>query len=259
MDKTLSQIIEMSWEIFNKYKYIDNSPIVNQSIPILWFGDLEAYKESEEQIITFAINPSSDEFMLKEKDESNFKRFKEGEKIYSKNSLSDSDKNILCGTLNNYYKDKPYGKWFNWLEFPLNCVNTSYGGKLKNGNFSNTAIHIDLCPLATSSKWADVPKDIQKALIKDSEIILNSLLDYLKPNKILVSMAKDKLENVFGKTAIEEKLKKEYLNGNGGFVRKYDFNGIDLIAGRNMRGTPFGGMSNEFIEDSIKKCLDVDC
>lgn len=260
MDKKLSQIIEMSWELFNKYRYIDNSLIVDPSIPILWFGDLEAYEESPEgeRVITFAINPSSDEFRLTKKEEFNFVRFKEGKKIYSKDSFSDSDMKIFKDTLNNYYKDEPYKKWFKWLESPLNCVNASYGGKLKNGDFSNTAIHIDLCPLATSLKWGDVPKNIQKALIMDSEIILSNLIDYLKPNKILASMAQKKLENVFGKATIEKKLKKDYSDGKGGFIKKYDYNGIDLIVGKNMRGTPFGGMAKEFIEDSIKKCLDDD-
>lgn len=257
MDKTLSQIIEMSWELFNKYRYIDNSPIVNTSIPILWFGDLEAYEKSPEKIITFAINPSSDEFKLKKTEEFNFARFKDGEKIYLKDSLSDSDKDILCGTLNNYYKDEPYKKWFKWLESPLNCVNASYGGKLKNGDFENTAIHIDLCPLATSSKWGDVNENVKDALIKDSEIILNSLISYLEPKKILASMSEEKLKNVF-KTINIKKPEKEYRNDKGKYIRKYKYNNIDLIVGYNMQGTPYGAMTKEFIEDSIKKCLDVD-
>ena len=189
MDKALNQIITRCWEQFIKYKNIDNSPIVKESIPILWFGNLEEYQNSPEKIITFAINPSSDEFRLKKKDEFNFVRFREGEKIYSKDSLSDCDMQIFINTLNNYYIDTPYS-WFNRFEFPLNCVNASYGGKSKNGDFPNTAIHIDLCPLATSLKWAEVPKNIQDALTKDSEIILNNLLNYLKPDKILASMAK---------------------------------------------------------------------
>ena len=32
--------------------------VVNPSIPILWFGDMKAYEESELKIVTVGLNPS---------------------------------------------------------------------------------------------------------------------------------------------------------------------------------------------------------
>ncbi len=49
-------------ELFEKYSLEKRSCVMKVLIPILWFGDFEAYIKSPKKIITVSINPSNNEF-----------------------------------------------------------------------------------------------------------------------------------------------------------------------------------------------------
>jgi hypothetical protein len=251
LDQELSLIIDMCWKHFIKFRDMEDSAIVNPSIPVLWFGDLIRYMEgSRKRVVTLAINPSSDEFRLNKKDLFNFIRFKQGKDIWFKDRLEDSDKLIFIDTLNEYFKDEPY-KWFKRLETPLNCIDATLGGKLQNGDFSNTAIHIDLCPLATKEKWKDVEGTVKEALKEDARLLLSKLLQYLKPDVILASISEEDIMSIFNLSAKKD-YEAEFKNNKGGFIRQYNYKGIKLIVGRSMQGTPFGAMTNDFIKENLE-------
>lgn len=250
MDKVLSSLIDNCWDYYVKYRDMQNSPIVSPSIPVFWFGDITKYQnESSKKVITLAINPSNDEFRLDKKDNYNFIRFKMGQEIYMKNNLNKLDKDVLFQTLNNYFMDMPY-KWFNRMETPLNCIGSSYGEIIRSKKYSNHAIHIDLCPLSTKLKWGKISECIQEQLLIDFKDILNEFIKYLNPDIILSSLSEKSLDDYFNINAKEDCIK-NFENKSGGFIRNYYHNGICLINGRNMRGTPFGAMTYDFIKNSL--------
>lgn len=250
MDNQLSILIDKCWDYYVKYRDMQNSPLVNPCIPVFWFGDLNKYQnESSKKVITLAINPSNDEFRFKKTGSYNFIRFKKGQEIYTKHKLNIVNKNVFIETLNNYFKDKPYS-WFYRMEAPLNCINSSYGEIIQSGKYSNYAIHTDLCPLSTFQKWGKLPGNIQNQLLMDFKNILNDFINYLNPDIILSSLSENNLKKYFNINAKGDCIK-NIENDNGGFIRKYKYNDIYLINGRNMRGTPFGAMTYDFIKNSL--------
>lgn len=64
MKKTLEDIIQNCWRIHREMLEDPRRKtcIVQDSIPILWFGDMEAYCHSKRKIVTVGLNPSLQEF-----------------------------------------------------------------------------------------------------------------------------------------------------------------------------------------------------
>jgi hypothetical protein len=56
----LLQLITNELNVFNQLNY--QHSIVPNSIPIVWFGNVERYFKSELKIITVSLNPSDIEF-----------------------------------------------------------------------------------------------------------------------------------------------------------------------------------------------------
>ncbi len=161
--ETISPIIDEYWKDFQEKK--NNAAtkdfIVNPSIPIIWFGDIEKYMSSSNKlkIVTVALNPSVLEFNEKK---SNVNpeislRFSQCAEINLKNEkLSDEDKKNFYNSLNNYFESNPYDKWFNNFEKILNSLKATYGGKMNVDNtpYENQAIHIDIfSAIATNPTW----------------------------------------------------------------------------------------------------------
>lgn len=59
MDHALRGIIQDYICDFNKKK---NLTYVVDTMPVVWFGDIEKYEHSEVKVVTVGINPSSHEF-----------------------------------------------------------------------------------------------------------------------------------------------------------------------------------------------------
>tara|TARA_B100001173_G_scaffold279910_1_gene262995 strand:- start:2607 stop:3527 length:921 start_codon:yes stop_codon:yes gene_type:complete len=187
---------EEHYELFkNKEIVLDQIKkkyVVKQSIPILFFGDIEEYFSSKIKIVTAALNPSDKEFI--DEDSKPIDRFPEKNK---------KDNNYTA--LKNYFKKKnnPYRDWFDESFEPiLEGIKSSYYSDKKG--FSNRAIHTDICsPLATSPTWTDLNKDNRKdadKLKKVGQEIWKELIEIIKPDIILVS--------------VEEKIKEEILGEN---------------------------------------------
>lgn len=131
MDQKLSDIMDAYWADFvEKREY---TFVVKPSIPIIWFGDMEAYQKSKRKIVTVAINPSNNEFSeIKNTPPYSFCRFHGGEKLWEKDVLTADDKELLYSSLNSYFKDNPYTFWFNAYEKPLNCLDATRTGINRN-------------------------------------------------------------------------------------------------------------------------------
>ena len=237
----------------------DESFVVKPSIPIIWFGDMEGYRKSKRKIVTVAINPSNNEFTeIKNTPPYSFCRFHGGEKLWEKDELTADDKELLYSVLNNYFKDFPYN-WFNHFEKPLNCLDATY---YPDNEQESTAIHIDVqSAIATDPTWGDI-KDKQAQNRLSNTALFEQLLEYLKPDIILLSTGRFK--EIFGrdikedaddyfKNEKEKKGKKDqpiYIAVHRLVVcgRK-----VVVIAGRNMHGTPFGGFTPGFIKETLNK------
>lgn len=57
------QLIQLITNEFNYFKQLNyKHSIVSNSVPIIWFGNVEKYLESELKVITVSLNPSDIEF-----------------------------------------------------------------------------------------------------------------------------------------------------------------------------------------------------
>ena len=179
-------LLQSALNHYNKFKKLDF--VVKPSLPVLYFGDLCAYTKSEFKIITAALNPSDAEFKEFRDSKPSFLRFPDYNKSVETLYLS----------LNEYFKNIPYKKWFgkpvigNSGFLPiLNGLETCYYDGIKK----NTAIHTDICsPLATTPTWSKLSSVQQKELFKDGFELWKKLVLEIKPDLILMSLKKENLK-----------------------------------------------------------------
>lgn len=226
MDVQLEKILKCYLDDFNHKKNYDF--VVKNSIPIVWFGDMDKYLSSNKKIVTVSLNPSDNEFPKRGK-----RRF----------NVEVSNIAQLYNTLCSYFKFNPYMGWFGKFENVLNCLDASY-----YSNCENVAIHIDIySAIATNPTWGRL-EEFQQEQIENTELF-ERLLEYLDPDVIVFSANQKVFEKTFGKYNLfyDKKI------GNVGFIRVYSHNSTYLISGRNYNGTPFGGMKHDDIQETIKE------
>lgn len=160
--------------------------IVYPSIPILYFGDRDACIKSRIKIVTVGLNPSFNEFPS----DRPFARFPTANSLLI-NQGTIPKYETYQKILNQYFTDGalPYKSWFSSFEPILNGLNASYY-KTKG----NTALHTDICtPLATRTTWSDLKRTLSQkglnSLKKEGTEIWHSLINELKPDTILISVA----------------------------------------------------------------------
>jgi hypothetical protein len=226
-------------------KYIDdfsakrNLPfVVDSSIPVVWFGDIEKYQRSQKRVLTIGLNPSKEEFpappQMPRFDEIDFGSPNSPEKLYS--------------TLNRYFGVNPYTRWFNKYNTLVDVLDCSYGGIY--GTRTNTAIHIDIySAIATDPTWG-VLSDTQRNAIQSTQLF-DELFTLLDPDIILISVNNAVFTAHFGDWVPHGAT----LPFPGGTIKGYAKQGKLLISGTNFGGTPFGGISNENAQNSILQLI----
>lgn len=176
------KLIEKTLKYFDTHQ--NKSVVVKPCLPILYFGNLDSYSNSELKVITVGKNPSDNEFRLKKSDSFSFVRFSNWNQ-HSQNLIS---------TLNTYFEDKPLKQWFSCFEPILNGLSASYYGNCYN----NTALHTDICsPLATDPTWSKLEKETQAALYNEGFEIWKELIEELQPDIMLVSIPRTLFKSVF--------------------------------------------------------------
>lgn len=164
------------------------APITYPSIPILFFGDLVKYQSSDLKIITVGLNPSHNEFPKC----SRFTRFSESESLDTTKQWSKSDVLTYLTSLNDYFKHNPYN-WFDSFEPLLNGMHSSY---YPNGEH-NTALHTDLCsPFATDITWSKLSISYRNILRTEGMRFWHRLVEILKPDMIVISVARKYLRSI---------------------------------------------------------------
>ena len=148
---------------------------VTPAVPILFFGDLKAYQDSRLRVLTVGLNPSFHEFP---KDQP-FQRFP-----LIKDSR-DRELSSYLAAMSAYFETDPYRVWFNSFERLLNGAGASY---YKGGDL--TALHTDICsPVATEPTWSKLEQTAQAALAADGDAIWHKLLNVLRPQIVILSVA----------------------------------------------------------------------
>ncbi len=179
--KTIEGIVKRGW--INHRNLMESSQVkdymIQDSIPILWFGDMEAYCHSKRKIVTVGLNPSLKEFP-KDKD-----RFPKASGLRGKKTLGEKDVEIYVAAMNAYFETEPYSKWFNHFEKALKPLDASYYAATK---MPNRAIHIDIyTPSATDPTWSKLSPLQKKYIDEQSNGLYENLMDLLKPDTVLVS------------------------------------------------------------------------
>lgn len=179
--KTIEGIVKRGW--INHRNLMESSQVkdymIQDSIPILWFGDMEAYCHSKRKIVTVGLNPSLKEFP-KDKD-----RFPQASGLRGKKTLGAKDVEIYVAAMNAYFETEPYSKWFNHFEKALKPLDASYYAATKT---PNRAIHIDIyTPSATDPTWSKLSPLQKKYIDERSNGLYEGLMEVLKPEVVLVS------------------------------------------------------------------------
>ncbi len=184
MDGTLEKIMRQYCDDFNQALADENLAkyIVQNSIPVIWFGDLEKYQASPVKIVTVGLNPSWHEFLENDKRLLSNPRFKR----VDLSSLNENNLNQLHLTLNEYFQINPYHRYFDGYEFALCYFGAGYGGKMLSAKTNITAIHIDVySALATEVLYSSCPKGLFQTLL------FRQLFAYLSPHVVLASIGKN--------------------------------------------------------------------
>ena len=156
----------------------------NGGAPILFFGDLDAYRESPLRALTVGLNPSLREFPAGEP----FRRF----------PLASDDAgrkpSRYLAAMSAYFRSDhhPYRFWFNAFEPLLQGMGASY-----YPDSASTALHTDICsPVATDPTWSKLGASDQKPLEADGGPLWHGLLAELRPHIVALSVAKKHLERI---------------------------------------------------------------
>lgn len=181
---SLGEVVMGAWHTFKRANALPSR--VNPSIPILFFGDLDAYRCSETRVLTVGLNPSLHEFPA----DSPFRRFP----LVAKGTANEPDRYL--DTLSGYFRTDPYSGWFSAFEPLLKGLGASY----YKGQPS-TALHTDICsPVATDPTWSSLDRATRKALEKDGGPLWHGLLEVLRPQIVILSVAREHLSRIQFKT-----------------------------------------------------------
>lgn len=164
--------------------------LIKGTLPILYFGDIEAYFKSQYKIITAAINPSCGEFYYNESNgQISYDRFPQFERIAKANALNNENISQYLSALNGYFKTgNDYKKWFKTT--PRNNLFAPFSASYYD-NALNSAIHTDtLSPFATFPTWSKMPLHIQMQFSNAGIRLWNELVEILEPDIIFMSLNK---------------------------------------------------------------------
>lgn len=213
--------------------------VVPDSMPILWFGDLEAYEKSDLRVLTVSKNPSDAEFGENQ-------RFKNLSALTKRGGALSVNIEDYKSALNQYFRYNP-SRWFKQLAKFLPIFNASYTGE------KNVAIHVDLfTPIATRPVWPGLSKMQQEQF--DSKF--EKLVNVLQPDVLITSLSASNLKILLKNLGNEYTLifDKNEPGKSAKYVRAYRVNHrLIVINGRNFQGTYFGGMSGEFVKNALSE------
>lgn len=218
-------------------KNIQLPEVVKPSIPIMYFGDYEAYEKSKLKIITVGLNPSNIEFQKNSKSSLSYFRFPKWEK----------DKNYIAA-LNDYFKtEQSYDNWFDMgYENVLNGLDASYYSKKEKNNI---VLHTDIfTPIATNPTWTKLSNTTRIKLQNEGFEIWKRLVEILKPDIILSALSKKDCNYIELKNKADL-IKMEFTKDGKQrekpyAIQKAIYNNTYIVLARTVN-IPFGDISHE--------------
>jgi hypothetical protein len=183
----LGPLMQGAWDAFDRARESRLPSLVLPSMPIAWFGDVDAYNRSPLRVVTVGLNPSLAEFPSTDP----FRRFPLARAIHGM-PRGDADLDVYQASLNAYFHADPYDAWFRQAFEPLlKGLGASY-----YGGAAATALHTDLCsPVATDPTWSKLRRE-RDVLRADGVPLWHGLIRALKPHVILASVARAYLAQV---------------------------------------------------------------
>ena len=176
----LAGLVERAWRSFERAAVLRSR--VSPAIPILFFGDLDAYRGSPLRVLTVGLNPSLEEFPAREP----FLRFPFAAEVAS------GDRDPYLKALAAYFRTDPYRNWFRHFEPLLGGTQASY-----YPGEASTALHTDICsPVATNPTWSRLGEDDRSILEADGGPLWHALLEALEPHLVVLSVARRHLDRI---------------------------------------------------------------
>ena len=180
MTQPLAEHVARAWQAFDHFA--GRSWCVTPAAPILFFGDLHAYRASPLRLLTVGLNPSLQELPADQP----FRRFPLAEGCIARKPSRYLD------AMSAYFRTDPYRGWFSTFEPLLGGMAASY-----YEGHASTALHTDICsPVATNPTWSRLDKDICSVLAADGTSLWHMLLEELRPQVVLLSVAKAHLKRI---------------------------------------------------------------
>ena len=202
---TLGNKVKEAWRAFGRAAALPSH--VSPSIPILFFGNLQAYCTSKTRVLTVGLNPSLHEFPA----DSPFRRFPLAE------GVTVSEPGRYLDALSAYFRTEPYRGWFSAFGPLLNGLEASY----YEGQAS-TVLHTDICsPVATNPTWSGLDPSVQKYLERDGNPLWHSLLRVLRPQMVIISVACRHLSHIRFKALGEWRILRKFERTQAGAPRKH--------------------------------------
>jgi len=197
------------------------SDVISWGAPIPSFGD-----PSVATVATLGLNPSNKEFVdsAHQEIQGNERRFHTlcSLGVGDWSSITDRHLDLIEQSCVEYFLRNPYNAWFKPLDAIISGTSTSYYNKLFH------AVHLDLIPFATHTKWAALDSVQKKALIEVSSNTLGEIIK-LTPIRVLV---------LNGRTVVESFERIASVRLTPQYMPDWDLNrnGIASVRGLSYRG-----------------------
>ena len=176
----LADSVARAWGAFDRAEALTSR--VTPAAPILFFGDLDAYRASSLRVLTVGLNPSLSEFPA----EAPVRRFP------LLGGIEDREPGRYIDALSGYFRTDPYSSWFSAFEPLLNGAAASY-----YADHASTALHTDICsPVATNPTWSKLGEGAQAALQAHGGPLWHTLLEALRPHVVTLSVARHHLARI---------------------------------------------------------------
>lgn len=180
LQEALSDVVAGAWRAFDRAAA--STAKVIPSVPVLFFGDTNAYDKSPVRVVTVGLNPSLEEFPVGDP----FERFPLAEGIAAE------DRARYLDAMSAYFLTSPYWRWFRHLDPLLNGMGAGY----RPGRPS-TGLHTDICsPVATDPTWSKLDDDNRLLLQADGVPLWHGLMEALQPHIVVLAIAKRHLSDI---------------------------------------------------------------
>lgn len=174
--KALEALADRAWEDYLAARAQYPNVVPDTCAPVLFFGDLTAYRASPLKIVTVGLNPSDREFPQTDP----WQRFPGGQQ-------RESYLDALC----RYFEVLPLN-WFACFRQLLHGLDASfYSGA------TNRAVHTDICSVVpTGPTWSGLPQPVQQSLAARGIETWHRVITELRPHVIVTSVRYSWLDRI---------------------------------------------------------------